>query len=99
MSLWLDKEIRQLGLPEQVLFNFDLCANEAVTNIISYAYPHNGNHKILLQIAIAQDAVSLTIEDDGIAFNPLEEPKHVQPTSLEAARIGGLGVDLIRNFM
>jgi serine/threonine-protein kinase RsbW len=99
MSLWLDAAIRQLGLSEDLLFNFDLCANEAVTNIISYAYPENGQHKISLQLSNSDDSVSLEIKDDGIPFNPLERPPHVQPASLEEAKIGGLGVDLIRHFM
>jgi serine/threonine-protein kinase RsbW len=43
--------------------------------------------------------VSLQIEDDGIAFNPLEVPERVAPTSLEDAPIGGLGVALIRKTM
>ena len=99
MSLWLNEVIREIGLSEELQFNFDLCANEAVTNIISYAYPENGMHKISLKMNSADGLVWLEIEDDGIPFNPLKEPQHKQPASLEEARIGGLGVDLIRNFM
>jgi len=99
MSLWLDTEIRQLGLSEDLLFNFDLCANEAVANIISYGYPENGLHKISLQLSSVDGSVSLEIRDDGIPYNPLERPPHVQPASLEEAKIGGLGVDLIQIFM
>lgn len=99
MSLWLDAIARQLGLPEKLLFNIDLCANEAVTNIISYAYPENGMHKISLQLSSTDSSVILEIEDDGIPFNPLEFPPHVRPTSLEEAKIGGLGVHLIQSFM
>jgi len=99
MSLWLNEAIREIGLSDELQFNFDLCANEAVTNIISYAYPEIGMHKISLQMNSAGGLVWLEIEDDGIPFNPLKKPQHKQPASLEEARIGGLGVDLIRNFM
>ena len=99
MSLWLIDVMREIGLSEKLQFNFDLCANEAVTNIISYAYPENGFHKISLQMSRADGLVWLEIEDDGIPFNPLKEPQHKQPASLEEAKIGGLGVNLIRNFM
>ena len=99
MSSWLDRVIRQMGLTEELRFSFDLCANEAVTNIISYAYPENGTHKIVLRLSSAVDSVGLEIEDDGIPFNPLAVPPPVRPASLEEARIGGLGVELIRNFM
>jgi serine/threonine-protein kinase RsbW len=99
MSHWLDAIIRSMGLPEEVVFSFDLCANEAVTNIISYAYPQGGQHAIELNMQLESGRLSLKIEDDGIPFNPLERWPHVQPKSLEDAAIGGLGIDLIRNFM
>ena len=38
----------------------------------------------------------LTFEDDGRAFNPLEQPAPPKPTSLEAAELGGLGLVMVR---
>lgn len=96
---WLDEAFRQLDLPADLLFKFDLCAEEAVTNIISYAYPENGVHEIFLRLSVIQSMVSLEIEDDGVAFNPFDAPQHVQPASLEEANIGGLGVALMRRLM
>lgn len=99
MSAWLETTFHQLGLPNELLFKFDLSANEALTNVISYAFPDQGEHQIALRIQVTDVIVSLEIEDDGIAFDPLAAPEHVQPTSLEDAKIGGLGIDLIRKFM
>ena len=99
MSAWLESTIQRLAMPEPLVFRFDLCANEAVTNVISYAYPENGAHEIGLRLFRENDALCLEIEDDGIPFNPMERSEHVRPASLEEAEIGGLGVDLIRRFM
>lgn len=99
MSDWLDAIILEMDMPEEIVFKFDLCANEAVTNIISYAYPENGKHEIELSLWLESGVLSLEIEDDGIPFNPLDRWPHVQPESLEKAEIGGLGIDLIRQFM
>lgn len=96
MSDWLDAALRRLGVPADLRFRFDLSANEAVTNIISYAYPDNGEHEISLQLSIGDAGISLQIEDDGTPFNLLSAPAHVRPASLEEAAIGGLGIDLIR---
>jgi serine/threonine-protein kinase RsbW len=96
---WLDAKFRQLGLPADLLFKLDLCAEEAVTNIISYGYPENGVHEITLRLLVSNLVVSLEIEDDGVAFNPLDAPQHFQPASLEEANIGGLGVALMRRLM
>lgn len=99
MSDWLDTTIREQGLSEELVFNFDLCANEVVTNIISYAYPGNGKHEITLQLTFENGSIRLEIEDDGITFNPLSRPEHSRPQSLDDAEIGGLGIDLVRSFM
>jgi serine/threonine-protein kinase RsbW len=99
MSEWLGSTLTELGIPAKLQFNFDLCANEAVTNIISYAYTDHLQHEILISLKVTEDAVNLTIEDDGVPFNPTTKPEHVQPSSLEEAEIGGLGIDLIRKLM
>lgn len=99
MSTWLEQRMREMGIADELVFKFDLCANEAVTNVISYAYPDGGEHQIELCLRIEDDTLILEIQDDGIPFNPLERPPHVQPEDLEHASIGGLGVNLIRKMM
>jgi anti-sigma regulatory factor (Ser/Thr protein kinase) len=99
MSDWLNAITRAMDMPEEIVFKFDLCANEAVTNIISYAYPEDGPHEIALSLRLEGDMLILEIEDDGMSFNPLDRWPHVQPESVEKAEIGGLGIDLIRKFM
>ena len=99
MSLWLDAASRQLGLPAEWIFKFDLCADEAVTNIISYAFPDDGMHEIFLRLSLIGSLASLEIEYDGIPFNPFDAPEHVQPASLEEAEVGGLGIELMRRNM
>ena len=68
MSAWLEATIQRLEVPEPLVFKFDLCANEAVTNVISYAYPENGAHEIGLRVFRENEALCLEIEDDGIPF-------------------------------
>jgi len=99
MSHWLTNSLASYGLSNSIQFRFDLCANEAVTNIISYAYPDQGTHEINLILTINTDKATLNIEDDGIAFNPLKVPEHSQPRTLNEAKIGGLGIDLIRHYV
>jgi anti-sigma regulatory factor (Ser/Thr protein kinase) len=99
MSLWLTGSLGRCGLSRELQFKFDLCANEAVTNIISYAFPATGEHEIFLSLCVDEGKAKLEIEDDGIAFNPLLVPAHTQPKSLREAKVGGLGIDLIRHYM
>lgn len=99
MNHWLTVSLADFGLSNSVQFRFDLCANEAVTNIISYAYPAKDIHEIGLLLTLKSDTVILNIEDDGIAFNPFLMAEHSAPKSLSEAKIGGLGIDLIRHYV
>jgi anti-sigma regulatory factor (Ser/Thr protein kinase) len=99
MSEWLEQSCHALGLTPARASEFDLCANEAVTNIISYGYEAPGRREILLRLARLPAGASLTIEDDGRPFNPLEAQLPARPANLAAAGIGGLGIKLIRGMM
>ena len=100
MSAWLGSVVKGFAVPAATVFAFDLCANEAVTNTICYGYRDDpAQHSITLQVQRQGDFLSLTITDDGIAFNPLERQPKVLPADLESAPIGGLGVELIRKYM
>jgi anti-sigma regulatory factor (Ser/Thr protein kinase) len=99
MSAWIHRTGELVGLPDSVGSEFDLCANEAVTNIISYAYGDAQSHRISVRIRATRDRVSLEVEDDGRPFNPLEFPPAAPATSLEQAPLGGRGIHLIRGLM
>jgi anti-sigma regulatory factor (Ser/Thr protein kinase) len=99
MGLWLADSLASYGLSKSIQFRIDFCANEAITNIISYAYPDNGFHEINIKLSLSTDIATLHIEDDGIAFNPLLAPENPQPKSLTDAKIGGLGIDLIKHYV
>ncbi len=99
MSRWLARETSTLGLPETVRQDLDVCANEAVMNVISHAFDGDGPHEILLSIARAPNELQLAIEDEGSPFNPLAHPEHAPPASLDDACVGGLGIKLIRRLV
>jgi anti-sigma regulatory factor (Ser/Thr protein kinase) len=99
MSEWLHANLDALSVSEQLRFNLDLCANEAVANVIGYAYTDHGRHAIELRLFCDAGTLRLEIEDDGAAYDPLARPPQPRPTRLEDAQIGGLGVDLMKTLM
>jgi len=99
MSSWVTTSCKALGLPATLCFHFELAANEAVTNAISYGYPTGARGEIELRIGLDDGHAVLEIEDDGVPFNPLEWADPPRAQSLEESRIGGLGVPLIRRSM
>ena len=99
MSEWLVQAARSFALPPERISELELCANEAVTNVISYAYDRPERHTIALRLRRAADGVSLEIEDDGRPFDPLSATLPAAPASLDDAKIGGAGLKLIRGMM
>jgi anti-sigma regulatory factor (Ser/Thr protein kinase) len=101
MSEWLRSACENLGVGAERIDDLELCANEAVANIIAYAYEGAAprEHAIELRIERVGSAARLTVEDDGNRFDPLAAELPEPPPSLAEAPIGGLGIKLVRGMM
>ena len=99
MTTWLRACADAAEIPPELVHKLDICANEAVTNIISYAYDDGRRHEIALELVETASGVSLVIRDDGKPFNVREAPAHAKPASLDDAEIGSLGIHLMRRLM
>ena len=79
-------------------FEFNLVAEELITNIISYAFADGLEHEFHAVMQVTDDSWSLTLEDSGQPFNPLEaaEPDINRPLSERA--VGGLGIFMVRKI-
>jgi len=86
------------ALHEDAVYRVNLALEEIISNIIKYGYDDQALHDIEVRIAVHQDYLVLTIEDDGQEFNPLAlpEPDIEKPT--EEREIGGLGIHLVRSM-
>ena len=98
MSRWLQDFGFDAGLRPNVTSVIDLCANELVVNIISYAYESPEPREIVLELEPIPGGARLVVTDDGRPFNLLEVPDHKLPESLDQAEIGGLGILLVRRM-
>ena len=99
LSKQLNDFCRDSLMDERILYHLHLVCDELVTNIISYGYPDELEHYIDIQFSLYPDKVSVCIEDDGIAFNPLE---HISPDitlNTDGRSVGGLGIHFVRQVM
>lgn len=99
MSSWIADSARDLGLAREMAVRLRVCAIEAVSNVIRYAYADRDTHQIGLQFALSADRVTLAIEDDGRPFNPLSLPDRAPPPNIEKAQMAGIGVRIIRGLL
>lgn len=99
----LNEFIEEIGsafaLSPEVVFNLNLVLEEAVVNIINYAYPKELHESIYLSAKLNEDSIVLVLTDTGKAFDPTEAPEADITLSAEERPIGGLGIFLIRQIM
>ncbi len=86
-------------LDMSMLPQIDLALEEAVTNIIMYAYPEGEKGTAELNVEVADGQISATLIDSGTPFNPLQQQEANLDVSLEERKIGGLGIHLIKEIM
>ena len=92
----------ELGLDAMLTFNLNLVLEEAVTNVIMYAYPQDEDHTMTLKAWTEQsdNIIAFELKDQGKHFNPIEEAPKVDTTlSADERQIGGLGIFLINKIM
>lgn len=100
---WADALARRLALPQSTTFAIQLCFEEALSNIVRHGFAgapeeEAGNKEVSLALETHNDAIVATIEDCGPAFNPLEIPPPVAPTTIGDLPLGGRGIQLMRKF-
>ena len=86
-------------LSDGILFRLNLALEEVVSNIIRHGYGEREDGEVSVLIEVAPEAIAVTVEDDGVAFNPLEHPDPDLTVPLEERKVGGLGVFLVRQLM
>ncbi len=90
----------ELNLDMMLSFNLNLVLEEAVTNVIMYAYPQDEEHTMTLKAWTEDGKLTFQLSDQGKPFNPIKEAPQVDTTlSAEERDIGGLGIFLIQQMM
>lgn len=76
-----------------------LAVEEAVTNIIDYAYPNDTEGDITITIEADKSRIRFILSDSGMKFDPTGVSKADTTLTVDERPIGGLGVFLVRNLM
>jgi len=87
------------GLSQACSTDINVCLDELFTNIVSYGYADDQEHLIRFTINLDNNVLIFKIEDDGVPFNPLKKKDPEVPADLMDARIGGLGIHIVRKLM
>ncbi len=97
---WVEEIADALNAALRAKHQMLIAVDEIFTNIASYSY---GGKPGFVEVGVDFDEearqLSITFEDEGVAYNPLEAREPDISASLEDREIGGLGILMVRQLM
>ncbi|MBR4432824.1 MAG: SpoIIE family protein phosphatase [Paludibacteraceae bacterium] len=94
LAEWLE----MIGLPQELNMPINLALEEAVSNVMLYAYPGKSG-QVLVECDKKEKQLIFTISDSGVPFDPTQQEDPDVTQSAEERPIGGLGIFLVRQIM
>jgi anti-sigma regulatory factor (Ser/Thr protein kinase) len=82
------------ALHPKLRHDIQLVFDEVVTNIVNHGRP-TGEVDVRIRFG---DETTIVFEDDGVAFDPRQQPAPPVATRRADLRIGGLGIVLVRDL-
>jgi len=100
---WVDTCSEQWSIPAAKNFALQLCCEEAFSNVVKHGVQGDSAQESTAGFATFSlehlgNQLHLTVEDSCEPFNPLDAAQPLVPSSLAEAKIGGLGIDLMKKF-
>lgn len=87
--------LQQAGVSERTRTAVDLALEELLGNTIRHGTGERSRHARVTLSQVEKHLV-LVLEDDALPFDPTSQPEPERPRSLASARIGGLGISMVR---
>ena len=98
-STFMKSVLEKLSIEKSLARQLRLAVEEAVVNVIDYAYPAGQEGDIEIRIMFDGRTLKTIIIDSGVAFDPTVKEKADTSLSAEDRQIGGLGILLVRELM
>jgi anti-sigma regulatory factor (Ser/Thr protein kinase) len=87
------------GFDAKDVYNIQLAADEAASNIIEHAYEGVSNGLLELSCGVKGNIITIVLVDHGESFDPSAIPLPDLKADLSERKIGGLGIFLMRKLM
>ncbi len=98
-SEFMKSAIEKLNVDTSLARQLRLAVEEAVVNVIDYAYPIDSEGDIIINMMYDGNTLRFHIIDTGVAFDPTAKQRTDTTLSAEDRQIGGLGILLVRELM
>ena len=99
LAAFVDEVCEAVGMDMSTTMQMNLAIEEAVVNVMEYAYPAGTKGEVRIEAQTNDSYVEFIISDDGKPFNPTEKGDVDTTLSAEERSIGGLGIMLVKHYM
>ncbi len=99
MSEFIEAFCEESGLDTSATMRLNLAIEEAVVNVIAYAYPPGRPGAVTVEAASGSDFITFVIRDNGVPFDPTAKGEVDTTLPVEERPIGGLGIHLVRQIV
>ncbi len=99
LSVFIAGVCEDMQMDELTTARINLAIEEAVVNVMSYAYPETTRGDILLEVTSDGEKVVFSLRDGGKPFDPTAVKEVDVESYVKSHAIGGLGIHLIRSYM
>jgi sigma-B regulation protein RsbU (phosphoserine phosphatase) len=99
LAIFIGSVCEDMRFDEVTTAGVNLAIEEAVVNVMNYAYPAGIRSNILLEVVAEGDEVTFILRDNGVPFDPTTAPEVDVSLPAEERSVGGLGIHLMRHYM
>ena len=99
LNEFIDTVCEELEIDMALAMSLNLAMEEAVVNVMDYAYPDGMAGSVSIDASTDESTVTFVITDQGIPFDPTAMKDVDTTLPLEKRNIGGLGIFLTRHIM
>ena len=99
LNEFIDTVAEEIGLDMSLTMSLNLAIEEAVVNVMEYAYPEGEQGNVDIEVIADDKWLTFIISDNGIPFDPTTQEDADTTLSAEERPIGGLGIYLCKKMM
>ena len=99
LNAFVDEVCQAVGFDEMVTMQVKVAVEEAVVNVMKYAYPTGQSGDVTIEAASNDVRLKFTIIDSGKPFDPTVQAEVDTTLSANERNIGGLGIHIMRQNM
>lgn len=99
LNEYIDTVAEELGFDMSLTMSLNLALEEAVVNVMSYAYPTGTVGEVVIDVMANDEWLTFVISDAGVPFDPTTKAEADTTLGVEERPIGGLGIFLVRQLM